>query len=384
MRGAVWQRSFHMSHDGKTVLAHSFGGFTIIQGSNCRDYTVMFRPGFRVVQWAPDSKHFMFWVPSGLAVADLDDLGAPNGPPNYKVIYKAPKDRFPFGSGWAPSGNEVFVIENYIEPDERKKGEQLHGTAIKRVPAGGGGSPVEILHHPTDVKFFMTPETRFTYGQGPNQNPFLIVFGAKDGLYVMDPNGKNKELVCDFQADGVNDVLWSPGPKDKVIVMFRQMTPTVSGKALLKGVYLLHLDRRGKKGADVVEQLTDALDVHTQWFTKSGKYFSWSTADEVAFRDPDGKPDSVVHIARKDFGNLGELPIKGFSWNLAETMLAIAAGNRIYVYDVAKKTMTQRLKVGDEQKTFVAEPFWEGDDVVYTTYTNIAADSENNAPKKLK
>jgi hypothetical protein len=357
MVGAWAQKGFHMSYDGKTVLSHRFDGFRVIkEGGPPLDYDVPLIN--RNLFWGPDGKHFILWAPEGVAVADVDALGEPCGPAKYNVLYKPAATRHPFGACWSPSGHDIYVIENYEE-------EGKQGSAIERIPAGGG-APTEILHHPTRVMYFMPPLTRYEDGSGPNARAYRIIFGAKDGLWIMDRDGGNKIKLSDVRPDGIEDVIWSPGEKEKFTLLFRQPQKDAKTNKVLKGVYLVHLENNKIKD---FEQLYDSLDVHTMWFSPHGKYISWGTNEGIFYREPDAKPETTVKV---DIPGKGGLEIKGFSWDSTENRLAIAVGNRLFVHDATKKTTTQVAQLGDDVKSFAADPVWRGNEVVLVLFTDTS------------
>jgi hypothetical protein len=365
-----------MSHDGSKIVVHKDDGFQLIRGGQTLDYkmTIINREMF----WGPANDKFAFWAPEGIGVMDIEQMGSPPGPPKYKVVYQPDTTRFPFGFEWSPWGTDIYVIENY---DEYVKGHGTQsGTAIKRIPVSGG-TPKEIVKHPRTINFFMPPVSRFENGSGPSQKPYLLVFGAPDGLFLVDRDGKKTDRLTEVPAVGLKNLEWSPGAKDKICLFFQKPEANSKGE-MMKGVYLIHVDRRQKNAGDptIFEQLHDRLDVHTLWFSPKGKYVTWATNDAVYFREPDGAKGSETKIEPKDERGL-ILDVKGCAWDHTESKLAITAGNRVFYYDVAKKALVPVGQYGKDGKSFVAEPSWREDKIVLTVFTDVAGTGEKRDKK---
>src|SRR5205823_1491658 len=107
MIGMWTPRAFRRSWDGQTVLSHTFDGFRVTKGADSREYKIQLL--HRNFWWAPDSKKFVIWLPAGIAVANVDDLGDPGGAPKYKIVYRPPAGRFPFGVDWSPTATDVLL-----------------------------------------------------------------------------------------------------------------------------------------------------------------------------------------------------------------------------------------------------------------------------------
>ena len=362
MRGGWAPRAFHCSWDGKATIVYRFDGFRVVKGTDAKDYKTRFL--WKNVFWSPDNKNFAYWAPAGVTVCNVDNLGAPGGPPQGKVIYKWDKEtRHPFGLTWSPSGSDIYVIENW------EQGSQSGG-AIQKVPSSGG-SPVEILHLDIPISFCMPPDSWYEDGSGPKEKPFLIAYGTKDGLFVMDGTGGQKTKICDIPADLVRDVIWNPNGKEELLVRFIAAGKG-SGTKPLEGLYLVHVDKRGtvKKGeeASLLEQISPDTNLHTIWFTHKGTYVCWANEEGVWYRETAKPKDTPVKV---------ELPggskVKGCAFDDAEKRLAVAVSNKIYLWDVDKKKSTEIVKVGDNDKTFVAEPTWHGDEITFSSFTDTGA-----------
>lgn len=361
----VWApRAFHQSWDGKSVVTHTFDGFKLTTGTETKEYKIqLFHRNF---WWSPDNKKFLMWLPAGIAVADATQLGPAGNAPKFTMAYRPPKDRYPFGVAWSPSGNDFFVSEHF---DDGK----TSGTAIKRIGVGGG-TGTDVVVHPSEITFYMLPEAWYEDGSGPKTNKkALIVFGAKDGLWVMDEGGGNKVKVCDFAPDGVGDVIWDPSQKEQFLVMFRQpLALPGPGNKSIKGLYLIHPD---KKGDQILEKVVDATDLHTIYFSRKGKYICWANLDGIFYRET-AKQEPATKIVINDAAG----PIKGFNWDDKETKIAVAIDTKLFIYDIAGKTSTCVAKV--EPGTFIAEPHWKNDEIVYSTFTNIAKPKKKPDDKK--
>jgi hypothetical protein len=358
------QKGYHLSHDGKTMLVYTFDGFNIVKG-NAPPASYEIALVYKNVLWGPDNKKFMFWTPEGVTLADVEALGPPNAAPSVKVLYpyKTRPGHRPFSAAWSPTGNEVYVLEHY---EEASGGKTVEGSAMLRVTLDGAAT--EILNHPTRVYWFMYPSSRFEDGSGPSGAPFRLVFGAMDGIWVMNPDGSEQAKLCDLTPEGFDDIVFSPDPKKEKFA-FRMRQPQVApDKKTYTGVYVAHLDR-WKKGTTIeLEQVHDKPDVHTLWCSPKGRFVTWASADEVGYRELDGKPDSTIKVDVP--GRVG--PITGCTWDRAETRLAITAGNRLYIHDVAKKTVTEVAKVGEASKSFLADPVWcSGEEVVVGLFTDV-------------
>jgi WD40 repeat protein len=369
MLGQWGPHAFHASHDRKTTIFYRFDGITVVSGSESRDYKVNIV--YKQVWWSPDNKRILFWVPEGVALADLDSLGKPGGPLTYKVVYKKKPDRKPFGAQWSPTGNSFYIAEHY---QEAVKNVMVQGGAVQVVSLDGAAR--EILHDPKLVTFLLST-ARFENGSGASQDPFKLVLLETDGLAVSGADGQAPEKLNDFTAEGLQDLIVSPDSK-KFLVRLAKDQVSSDKKTLYRGVYLGHIDRFAKGKPFEMEALYAKNTAHTIWFSPTGKYATWASADAVAFRAVDGKAGSEVNIP---FTDRGELPIKGVAWDKGETRLAIACGNRIYLYDVDKKATTLLAKVGDDPKMFVADPVWRGEEILFTQFTDTAVPRSAPPPK---
>lgn len=364
MVGLWTPRAFRRSWDGKTVLAHTFEGFRVNKGTENQDYKIqLFHRNF---WWGPDNKKFMVWLPGGIAILNADDLGPTGGPPKFKIVYRAPAGRFPIGIAWSPSGSEIFVSEHFEEGGNTK-------SAIKKVSVESGAA-TEILVHPIELIFYMPADTWYEDGSGPKAKKSPILFGAKDGVFVMDSDGGGKTKLADLPCEGIGDVMWDPSQKEQFLLLWRRGFPAPApSKKVFKGLYLVKVEEAKKvaaaKKADdysFMEEITDGTEgVHTLFFSPKGKYIGWAEKEGAHYRET-AKTEKATTVS------LGGItgPVKGLAWDDKETKLAIAVGNKLVTYDLASKGVTQIATTGE--KGFVAEPFWRGDEIVYSSFVDAS------------
>lgn len=371
MIGLWTQKGYVPSPDRKNLFIHRFDGFAISKaGAPPVEYKWTFNN--RDVQWSPDSKKFLAWTSTqDLTLFDLDSLG-PGGTPRSTVVRKAQQGKRPGGIEWAPDGNDVFFAELWDDAQAK-----VHGS-ILRLTFGANGAVTgvaPILSHTTGIRFFNPPVSRFQHGAGPNKDPYQIFVGARDGCWLLGADGKAFEQLTPAPAELTDNLEWSPDSKHEKLMINFFAPATGKGGSQLRGLYLVHLDRRTseKKGEALFEQLHDRFDVHTVWFSPRGKYATWVTGEGIYIREVDGKSDTVKKVVVKDSDKTPPLEVKGCAWNEAETKLAITASNRLFVYDVAKDQKWTVARCGKEDRTFTAEPVWRGDDVTFSSFTDASA-----------
>src|SRR5437763_1644017 len=79
-------------------------------------------------------------------------------------------------------------------------------------------------------------------------------------------------------------VIWLPS-RDQFLLQLRQPITNPSTKKVLKGLYLVHADKKGAKESDLLELVTDAIDTHTVYFSRKGKYICWATPEAIYYRE---------------------------------------------------------------------------------------------------
>ena len=347
-------RSFQLAHDGKRIAYHTFGGVALASGNDePKEYKGVVI--YKTVEWSPDSKKLRYWTPDGLAIADAD---AQTGDKlKAESLYKT-KDSS--SAGWTPDG-AVLLLKQHNEPPKDKGAKPAPGTSLMKVFASGTAN--ELWKSDVPFYYFSVPSSRFENGSGPSAEPYTIVLGGRDALYAASSAGSERDKLCDFKSDGLQDIVQSPDSK-KLLIRLNKDTVTDGGKTTLKGVILGHLDKWSKGKSLEFDVLFDKNDAHTTWISPTGKYATWASPDVVGFRELNGKPGSEVQIAVPG----GQ--VKGCYWNKAETRIAIAAGNKLFLYDVAKKALGSApiCDMGNDPKSFVADPVFRGDDVVFTQF----------------
>jgi hypothetical protein len=361
--GAWTDHAFFLSWDKKHLVFQRFLGLGVrddVDGPTGEfDMSAMTS---REITFSPDSHHFVVSQTNGTFVVDSATPKESTGKLKSHELYKAAKGIKAYGGCWLPDNSGFFILEE----DYFRK---VPGSRLRIVPSGGGEGHV-ILDHPTRIRWFMTPESRYRNGQGPIRGSWKLIFAASDGLWLMNGEGGAKEKLCSAPPDIFQDIEWSP-TADLLLAVTRDPI-TVPDLGTFQGVYLVHPGKKGGKPQDMFEVVDASANVHTIYFSPKGKYISWATPASVKIREVGGKPESAVTIDVKDKGV--PLAVQQFSWDDKETRLLITAKNKVFVYDVAKKTTTQVAAIEDAQKTIVADPTWLSDDeILVSAFTDIAA-----------
>ena len=109
----------------------------------------------RNVWWSPDNKKFVLWIRGGLGLYDVRSLpDEKKGLEPEKPFYKFVKERYPVGVMWSPTGTDVLLSEHMADGS---------GSVIQKIPVGGGAA-VELVKHPKEITFYMTPESWYEDG----------------------------------------------------------------------------------------------------------------------------------------------------------------------------------------------------------------------------
>lgn len=393
-----WSKAFFMSWDSRHVLVPQLTKFFMTDGKGqAVEHEWYFHGGFRNVMWGPDNRHFIAWKGpspdkaqggsgegSGVAVLDANDLGEACTEAKHVLVYPKTDRRQPTGAGWSPRGDAVICVAQVLKKAQRPgpDGKPFEvtvrdGTIIERV-SPGGGAPQELFRDPGGTLYAWAPWTRYEDGSGPSERPYQILVRTENGLWIMDPDGGNKEKVSESRL--TSDVVWNPGPGNQVALLYSMEEASKTGERL-RGVYLCDLDKRVKGKPLPLEQLTPDLDIDTIWFSPRGKFFVWQSATTVFYRAPGGKPDSKVKV---ELPGVGKLLVKGCIWNAREDKLAVVAGTHVFVHDVATGKTAEVAQLGEDAKAFGADPQWQGDDLIVGTYTTVgpAAVDSTHAEKK--
>lgn len=332
--------SYRKSHDGKTLIYHLKDGIKVQQGDKIVDYKMNLRHhNPREFIFAPDSTTVAFWAPAEegevrkrVAVMDLSRLGSTA---NYRVIYTPEAGRSPFGMEWTPDQKFLVIVEKQIVQD-------VEYSILSRVTFPGG-RPRELFRTAGKIDFFMPPVSRFEGGQGPSKEPYKIIFGCENGLYLIDAQtGRERKRLSRLPAMGLHNIEWNPDPKkNQVVLFFRNPVAAPDGRRF-EGVYFVDLDKmqNAPVGADglidqdsFMEQLYRNTDIHTLWFSPEGEYVTWSSNEAIFFRRPEESEDktAVIEIFDED-DNPRQL--KGVTWSHDSKKLAFTADNQVWVYDL--------------------------------------------------
>jgi hypothetical protein len=402
MQGNWTWHAYAMSHDGKTNITYREDGFDLHRGTTGRaiklDMELPYNP--RDFYWHPDCRRVAFWVsappldpsqfpgwdanartPSGrppgirsLALLDTSrvtgDVKATDKPP-YEIIYQMSMTSSPFGLEWSPKGDAVFVIEHTVDPSN-----QSNLGTITRIDLADTKHPHTIITMPGTIDFFMPPTSRFERGQGPVQANYKLIFGHLRGLYVCDPDGQNVRRLSQLPAVGLFNVEWNPDPrKSEVLLFFKREVTSEDGRSF-HGVYRVTIPTGNGPEAEAakVEQLYDGTDIHTLWYSPTGKYMTWASPGGLWFRRPDDPPEKTTQLDAPTVDGV-PLEIKGAAWSDDERHVAFVATNHLFIYDVppAGSTGTPEppydvAMFGTPDTHFGAEPRWVGDQVYLSVF----------------
>lgn len=368
MSGTWSHKAYRLSHDGRANIIYLADGIEVQYGarSSVLKMELPFNP--RDFMWHPDSRRVAFWVPDDMgnrAVGLLDvrrvqgDTGPDEKP--YEVVYDPPDGHMPYGLEWSPGGQALYVLESVLE-------EGRFWSVINRVELNGR-KVEQIVRLPRQIDFFMPPVSRFENGSGASSSPYFIVFGTIDGLHLVDPRTTRVRRLSDVPSIGLHNVEWNPR-KDQLALFFRHGQPRANGD-VYAGVYLIHLDRVGHPDrGEFAERLHEQTDVHTLWFSPRGTYVTWSSEKAIWFRPGEGAADGTVHLECKTEEGL-PLPIKGVCWSDDERLLAVTAGNRVFLYDVRGKKLREIARFGEDSSHFSAEPRFIGERVYLTVFQDL-------------
>lgn len=345
--------AYRKSHDGQTLIHHKKDGIAVQQGDKTVEYKMALRQhNPREFIFSPDNKQVAFWAPveegQPLKRIALMGLGSLGSKANYKILYSPKNGRLPFGMEWAPDGKALFVVERQVKND-------VDYAILSRIDVPGG-SLKELYRTVGKIDFFMPPVSRFENGQGPTKNPYLIIFGCENGLYLIDPKtGKERTRLSRLPAVGLHNLEWNPDPKLNQVLLFFKNPVTSEDGGRFEGVYLVDIDKMRQAPPDAsgqvdqsafMEQLHRKRDIHTLWFSPKGTYATWASNESIFFRQPTGEKDktAVIEIMTKDDN---PRRIKGVSWNDEETKIAFAADNQLWIYDF--EPTEAQLKKADEK-----------------------------------
>lgn len=373
-------RSYVPSPDGRTFAVLTPGTLRLIRDGQSRDLHIpgLNESGVPTLRWHPDSRRVAVWVKETppplegytpivrrvLAVLDVERLWS--APPAdgervpYQVVHRSSPVSRPWDVEWTQDGQALRIVASEVDPDDA----QAYGV-VTRAPLGPPGGARDLMRVAGDLDFAV--------GAGPSVDPVTtrerLLVGHLGGLFVLDELQRVTPLA-DLPAVGIFQVEWSPDRRrDQLLVFYRRHVASKGGTSY-KGVYLLDLDGALASPPKAPEQLDEGTTVRGLGFSPRGRFATWSTPKGVLFRAPGGTPtDTVlVSIPTRPGDDAPEEP-RGFAWSADETRLAIAAGNRLYVHDVANQALYLVLERGTPGYTVLAQPTWVGDRVVVTAAT---------------
>ncbi|MBX3465730.1 MAG: hypothetical protein KF878_02390 [Planctomycetes bacterium] len=368
MNGNWTYHAYELSPDGQSLLVHLEDGFEIHRAGQPPvrlKLDLPFTP--RDVSWDPDSRRVAFWVahapPGGqrrkaVALLDVTALGAaPPGPDEvpYEVLY-APDEPFtPSGFAWAPDGQGLLVLEVGVVapggPEGRLTRVEVEGRAARTLAQTAG---------PFD--FFFTPFGCCDHRLRPRADATALLLGHETGLHAGDQAGSDLRRLP-LPSKGVHNLDWQPVPgSDLVALFFRRPARTPDGRTFV-GVHLARL----AEGAAAPEQVHDATNVHTLWFSPRGTHVGWASDEGVWYRRVEGPPGKTVHVPAPEGA-----PIKGFTWHDDEDRLAFTAGDALFVHDLAAKSVREVWRAGRPETSFLAEPRFVGDDVLVSRFEDVS------------
>lgn len=406
MEGNWTWRAYSMAHDGKTTIVHLPDGIELHRQGRAKVELLMELPyNPRDFYWHPDSRRVAFWVAhtpkptrpgqltqtrKAVAVMDVTKVNSwkPGDPMPYEVVYTTTTEQAPFGLEWSPRGDALYLIQRGLDLDTNES----YGV-VTRIELNDTEHPKEIVRVPGALDFFMPPVSRFERGEGPSNASYQLLFGSIEGLYTIDPDGKNAQRLSQIPALGLYNIEWNPKPsKKEVIVFFRRAVPSGDGRTFV-GAYLVRLDELQRRPAPAVtpeaadpsvaaapagrppiEQLYDGLDVHTLWYSPKGTYITWATPWGLWFRRPDDKPEQTVQVQLPAQPEGSEpLEVKGVTWHDNEHKLAFTAGNKLFICELPSNEVYQVAEFGTATDTFAAEPRFVGDEVYLTAFENATS-----------
>lgn len=375
----VWTiHAYVPSPDGRTILILLEDGIRLVRGDRTDDYALPLTIGQRDYVWHPDSKRVALWVRDrsppnpkpgefatvrkALAVLDVTRLPPgplPQGAPlPYDVVYCSTKGS-PWWMQWTPDGQGLLVLAT----EEDRELRETFGV-LTRVPVTGRElfRAYDLLRVSGELELLEAPPV------GSRPAPDQLLTGTAKELSVIDERAVRPLQIIEHPGAALYNVEWSPDRRrDRVLLYNRKPARSALGQ-VRQGVYLLDLDDALGAPPKAPEQLYTKTDIHSVWFSPRGTYASWAGPRGLWYRPPDGRPADTVEVVIPTLPD-GEDPlIKGFAWNADETKLAITAGNKLYIHELATKALYPVAEVGTMDHTFTAEPTWIGDRVIVSAY----------------
>ena len=332
--------SYRKSHDGKTLILHMKDGIQVMQGDKVVEYKMnLAHHNPREFIFSPDNQSVAFWAPAEedqptkrIAVMSLGKLGSKA---DYRVIYTPEYGREPYGMEWTPDQKFLLVVEK-----QHKDGVDYSILSRLAMP---GGRVRELFRTVGKIDFFMPPVSRFEGGAGVSKDPYKIIFGCENGLYLIDAlTGQDRQRLSRLPAMGLSNIEWNPDPKKNQVALYFRNPAAAPDGSRFEGLYLVDLDKMASAtaGADglidsklFMEQLHRKRDLHTLWFSPKGTYVTWASNEAIFFRRPEDPPEKTAVIEILD-GDENPRRIKGVTWDDKENKLAFTADNQVWVYDL--------------------------------------------------
>lgn len=375
LQDAVGQRSHLLSPDGRTLLVPLKDGVRLVRDGRREELALAQPDGWRQHAWLPDSRRVALWIlepqpagPSRRALALLD-TARPGRP--CEVVYRPGPGLAADGFELSSDGEALLVLATDVRPDEVGT---IEGVVL-RAPLVGG-APTELLRLPGPADFIYGSRSACAPG---SQDRLLV--GHLGRLLVVGERGESPAELPDVPAMGVHNLAWSPDrSRDRLLLFFRRPATGATGRTY-QGLYLLDLDGALATPPTPPEELDDAVDLRAVHFSPRGTYATWSSARGVWFRAPAGGADDVVEVALPVLPTGEPPPVKGFAWSADESRLAITAGNQLYVYDPAARSLRLVAERGAVETTFLALPAWSGDRVVVAAYEDLVSAGKLGLPR---
>ncbi len=373
------ERSYFPSPDGRTFAFLTPGTLRLIRDGQARDLHIqgLGESAVPTLRWHPDSRRVAVWIKETppplegytpivsrvLALLDVERLWS-TPPANgervpYQVVHRSGPTSSPWDVEWTEDGQALRVVASEVDPDD----DQVHGVVTRALLGPPGARDLMRVAGNLD----------FAIGPGPGVAPVTtrerLLIGHLGGLFVLDEQQRLAPLA-DLPATGIFQVAWSPDRRRDQLLLFYRRHVASKGGASYQGVYLLDLDGALASPPKSPEQLDVGTTVRGLTFSPRGSFATWSTPKGVLFRAPGATPaDTVLVSPPTRLGDDAAEEVRGFAWSADETRLAIAAGNRLYVHDVANQALYLVLERGRPGFTVLAQPTWVGDRVVVTAAT---------------
>lgn len=311
------------------------------------------------IQWDPSGRRFAFHAPRPegdprMRIAVVD-VRAMSGTPPYEVVYTPPKGTVAYEATWVGEG-ALLALERY----EDKK------TALVRVDVATGAR--------TNLVVRGAGEALIDFVQGthrPSDGTRRVIAGTPDGLLVIDV-GSGEVRRLGLPGMGLHNIDLAPDGRTAAL-FYRRPVPGSDGRAFA-GVYLLDVDAALAGRVDALERLDPATDAHTLWLSPDATQVLWCTPTQLRVRRvaARGEPSRVVQEAPDDATVPDEL--KGAAFDAAGQRIAVTSATGLRVLDLRTGETVEVFR-DEGVLTFYAAPWWAGDRIVMTAFTDVAAET---------